>query len=85
MTNAYDPATRPCASGPTPGCHALYNAIDDYWPKATGLGTFACRPTAGGTPSVHGNGRAGDNGPGKDPCAEIAAWLVRTIRFSASS
>lgn len=76
MTDAYDPATRPCSHGPTPGCTSLQHAILGYWPQATNLGTFICRPTADGAPSVHGNGRAGDIGPGLEPCAAIAEWLV---------
>lgn len=76
MSDQYDPASRPCAKGPTPGCHALYGAVDDYWPASTGLGTWVCRQTAGGTASVHGNGRAGDNGPGRDPIDDVVDWLL---------
>lgn len=76
MTDTYNPATRPCAHGPTSGCTTLQHAILGHWAKATNVGTFICRPTADGAPSVHGSGRAGDDGPGADPCAEIAAWLV---------
>ncbi len=76
MTNAYDPATRPCAEHPTPGCTALQHSILRFWPTATNVGTLACRPTADGAPSVHGNGRAGDIGPGLPLLIEIADWLV---------
>ncbi len=76
MTDAYDPATRPCLGHPTSGATALQRAILGHWTNATNLGVYLCRPTADGDPSVHGNGRAGDDGPGKDPCAEIAEWLV---------
>ncbi len=86
MTDAYDPATRPCAKYPTPGITALQHSILRFWPTTTNcthsgemhsnVGTLSCRPTAGGTPSVHGNGRAGDIGTVGSTGQAIAEWLV---------
>lgn len=82
MTDAYNPATRPCSGGPTMGCVHLQHAILGYWPNAFNLGTYICRPTADGAPSVHGDGRAGDDGDANhgpehsDLVQEIAVWLV---------
>lgn len=76
MTDAYNPATRPCAKGVTKGCAAIQAGILGHWTKATNVGTFICRPTADGVPSVHGNGRAGDIGCTGQLGYEIALWLV---------
>jgi hypothetical protein len=64
------------------GCVHLQHAILGYWPHAFNLGTLICRPTADGAPSVHGNGRAGDDGDANhgpthsDLVQEMADWLV---------
>lgn len=76
MTDAYDPATRPCAKYPTAGITAEQHGILRFWPTTTNVGTLSCRPTAGGSPSVHGNGRAGDIGTRGPTGLEIAEWLV---------
>lgn len=76
MSDAYNPASRPCAKGPMPGCTLLQRSILEFWPAATNVGTFICRPTADGAPSVHGNGRAGDIGGTSTLVQAVADWLV---------
>lgn len=68
-----------CATGAQPGARAMA----DQWQRLTGrhAGTFNCRKTAAGTPSLHGEGRSVDLHARVDRPAEKAqadayvAWM----------
>ena len=61
----YQPAGRTCSGGPTPGAReAMAWFLGAYGARGgKNLGIYNCRPIAGtSTPSLHGEGRAGDFG-----------------------
>lgn len=75
LFTSYEPAAAACSGGPTAGAEALMA----YWLGAYGddgaynLGIYNCRPVAGGgSPSVHGEGRATDLGV--DPLSADYGW-----------
>lgn len=86
MPTCYDPASRPCASGATPGARELLRAVLEHPDFEAGRsgGIFACRSVRGASaPSVHGNGRAVDlmfPGAGHPQGTALKNLLVKTGR-----
>jgi hypothetical protein len=79
MTCQHDHATRPC-SHDGPGIYSLKYGVEmcGRFPGVGSLGTYVCRTTESGNPSVHGNDRATDIRPVSRAQGDaIAALLIR--------
>jgi hypothetical protein len=71
-----------CSKGPQPGTRCLLDELLRRYPGSRDMGIYNCRDVRGATtPSIHGEGRAGDIGPAdKKQGDEIATWLISNAR-----